>query len=641
MKKITLLWAVMLLAQFTFGRSLYHPSNFTFQHYPTVKNHQLAFTYSGRLARFDKTVIELLYYKDQHLHINEISLSSNKQGIKGQAVLPKDVSAFALSVFNERVGTDNNAGAGYVFCIYNNSKPVKGAVMNKSLLLTSGRVGVSKAVYQKALQLQHKEFSIHPQLKQKYILPHLKAFIKYSSKNYQLAERKLNEIFKDLIHSDASEGSLINIMRLYAAMHRQGSRDSVLQIIMNKYPHGVGAAMFELNTIKNYKNPDSMGVGLLHFKKKFNQLNFKEPVLAKLLSSVYNQIAFKYFQKKEYTKMLSYLSRVPLHLLKATYLVINYNRLVHLKAPMSDSFVRALSSQALEAITKAKNQRPDDQSPTTWKKLINDYYAPIIDIHARALAMSDDIEGAIKAEKGILPFNAGYTGNFNLHYLDYISRSGNDDMLLTEAQDIYVHNKPCPGIDSIIETAYHRSTGSSNEEYLIFREKLDSLSNLNKIKNLKEGMLHIETPLFTLKDLNGVDVSLQNLRGKVVILDFWATWCRPCIESFKGMKRLKDKYKDDKEVVFLFIDEDDPQPNEESRIKKIRDFLQEKNYRFRVLLDTKDKNSVQQKYFISGIPVKVVIDKKGIMQFKEIGYSGDLHKLVNQMDSMINILKEK
>src|SRR5699024_2088828 len=226
-------------------------------------------------------------------------------------------------------------------------------------------------------------------------------------------------------------------------------------------------------------------------------------------------------------------------------------------------------------------------------------------------------------------------------YLDYISRSGNDDMLLTEAQDIYVHNKPCPGIDSIIETAYHRSTGSSNEEYLIFREKLDSLSNLNKIKNLKEGMLHIETPLFTLKDLNGVDVSLQNLRGKVVILDFWATWCRPCIESFKGMKRLKDKYKDDKEVVFLFIDEDDPQPNEESRIKKIRDFLQEKNYRFRVLLDTKDENSVQQKYFISGIPVKVAIDKKGIMQFKEIGYSGDLHKLVNQMDSMINILKEK
>ncbi len=616
--------------------------NFTFRHYPTVKEGQIAFTYSGKLAHFNTTIIELLYFKDQHLHIDKVALSYTEKGIKGRALLPENTSAFALSVYNNQVGTDDNGGLGYAFCTYRNGKPVKEALMNKSLLLTSGKLGVSEETHQKALQLQQKQCAMYPQLKQKYMLPRLQSLIRYDHENRQSIENKINALFKDSIHSDASEGSLIKMMQLYTALHRQKPADSVLQIIVNKFPDGVGAAIVELNQIKKEEEPDSMAVALRHFKKKFGQLGLKKnPFLAERLSKVYNNIAFKYFHKKEYEKMLLYLSQIPLHLLKATYLVINYNRMTYLEIPMSVSFIHDLSAQALQAIAKAKKNRPDDESPSTWKKLINDYYPSIVDIHARALAMSGNVAGAIDTEKSILSFNSGYTGNFNRHYLDYISRSGNNDKFLSEARDIYVQNKSCPGIDSILKVAYHESTGSSDVKYLAFKKNLDSLARGNRIKALEKEMLQMEAPLFTLKDLDGKEVALHDLRGKVVVLDFWATWCRPCIESFKGMKRLKDKYKSDDEVVFLFIDEDDPQPNESSRIKKINDFLQGKGYRFRVLLDNKGKNSVQRQYLTTGIPVKVVIDRNGVMQFKSIGYSGDLRKLVKQMETKINVLREE
>jgi thiol-disulfide isomerase/thioredoxin len=127
------------------------------------------------------------------------------------------------------------------------------------------------------------------------------------------------------------------------------------------------------------------------------------------------------------------------------------------------------------------------------------------------------------------------------------------------------------------------------------------------------------------------------LKGKVVVLDFWATWCGPCKASFPAMQTAVNKYKDDANVVFLFIDtreNKEPQPMKDDAAK----FVKDNNYTFHVLLDEKDK--IIANYNVSGIPTKFVIDPKGNVKYTSVGYNGNADELVQELSLMVENAKK-
>jgi peroxiredoxin len=112
---------------------------------------------------------------------------------------------------------------------------------------------------------------------------------------------------------------------------------------------------------------------------------------------------------------------------------------------------------------------------------------------------------------------------------------------------------------------------------------------------------------FSLRDLQGKAWTLKSLRGKVVLVNFWATWCPPCRKEMPDLDALYREFKD-RGFVILAISDEEP--------AKVAQFLKEKGYTYPILLDPGRK--VNQQFRIEGIPKSFVYDRNGKLAAQSI-----------------------
>ncbi|HBH11624.1 MAG: Alkyl hydroperoxide reductase/ Thiol specific antioxidant/ Mal allergen [Clostridiales bacterium 38_11] len=135
----------------------------------------------------------------------------------------------------------------------------------------------------------------------------------------------------------------------------------------------------------------------------------------------------------------------------------------------------------------------------------------------------------------------------------------------------------------------------------------------------------VYAPEFELEDLDGNIVKLVDLKGKNVLLNFWATWCPFCIDEMPDLQLLYEKYKDDNFIVLAV--------NVQESAEKARSYLEETGIELPVLLD-KDSR-IAALYGANSIPLTIVINKDGVAV---TGYKGRM--TIEQMETIYEMLVE-
>ena len=132
-------------------------------------------------------------------------------------------------------------------------------------------------------------------------------------------------------------------------------------------------------------------------------------------------------------------------------------------------------------------------------------------------------------------------------------------------------------------------------------------SILKTAKMIQPGL---EVPDFAFPDINGQEVSLSAQRGKVVLVNVWATWCPPCRREMPSMQRLYEKFKGKNfEILAVSIDSEEREA--------VAPFMRKMNLTFPALLDPGE--TIRSLYGITGVPESFIIDKQGILVKKIIG----------------------
>ena len=146
-------------------------------------------------------------------------------------------------------------------------------------------------------------------------------------------------------------------------------------------------------------------------------------------------------------------------------------------------------------------------------------------------------------------------------------------------------------------SAETEKNGTGTEKQEAAADQGDGVIEFKPGMPIKEG---VQAPDFTGELIDGTSITLSELQGKPVIINFWATWCGPCVKEMPAFERLKDDFGDKIGIIAVNCGDD---------AGTVKDFVEENGYTFPVVLD--EEYSISMLYPTNSIPYTVVVDAEG------------------------------
>ena len=279
--------------------------------------------------------------------------------------------------------------------------------------------------------------------------------------------------------------------------------------------------------------------------------------------------------------------------------------------------------------------KPKTSSAKEWKESRGFELGMNLFIHGKVLHKQGKLKEASQELKEAVDLTMDYYPQEALNnlYLTVLAELGENDEIMSAAENFITTGNSSEVVLEKLKEAYI----AKNDGIKGFDEYMSKFSEMAKqmlIDELKNEIINEPAANFTLTDLQGNQVSLSDFKGKNVIVDFWATWCGPCLRSFPGMKIAQEKLESEGNTKFLFVNTWERVDN---KLENAKEFIAKNQYPFHVLMDT--ENEVVAEYKVTGIPTKFIIDKEGNIRFRSIGFRGNTQKIVDEIEVMLDLIK--
>lgn len=578
------------------------------------------------------------FYSTSNPKGKKIELVKDGELYKGEIATADSTTLVGLAFY---VGEQKDESpAGYLLEFTKDGKVAAETYVNEAFLYgLAGNYYLGLALdNEKGAMLYKKAFAIKPALKEKQLTSYLGMELKA---NKEAGTKLIDECIKKVSAIKApKEQDLILNLNLYAMLKKKQQADSVKAIVLKKFPNGNYAYGQDINALYKEKNASTIEQKANHLVSKFKLDKSKKADAAKL-NSIYSVLAEAYAKAKNDEKFEAYANKVDAKTTKASL----FNEYAWTMAEKNEhvEFATKISKQSLDLIEQAKNDEMPSYYSTKedYVKALDQSWGMYADTYALLLYNQGKFKEALTVQEKAIAFYKTVPPDVNTRYVTYLIKDGQDEKAYTEAEQLIKDGKGSDSLKADFKMLYTKlKKADSYEAYIAVIER----AALEKEKTAwTKKMIKVPAPGFSLVNLKGEKVSLTDLKGKIVVLDYWATWCGPCVASFPGMQKAMAKYSSNPNVVFLFVN---TWQTEENREKVVTDFIAEKKLNFNVLYDTKNvkdpsKFDVVSAYKVDGIPTKFIIDGDGNIRFKAVGFSGSDDGVVKEIDSMIELLTSK
>lgn len=579
------------------------------------------------------------FYSGSNPKAKKLELVKDGELYRGEIATADSITLVGLAFY---VGEQkDDAPSGYILEFTKDGKVAAETYINEAFLYGLAgnyylgftlNTGKSAALYKKAFELK-------PALKEKQLVNYLSMEMKT---NKDIGSKLIEEHIKRVSAiKEPKEQDLSLNLNLYNMLKKKPQADSVKTILLKKFPTGNFAYGQEMNALyaeKDAATIEQKGTAMI-VKYKFDASRKAD---AAKLNSINSLIANAYAKTTDNEKFELYAGKIDNKLSRASA----YNQFAWPLAEKNENvaFASKISKQSLELIEQAKNDEMPSYYSTKeeYLKSLNQTYGMYADTYALLLYHQGKFKEALATQEKALPmYGENVTPDVATRYVTYLIKDGQKEKAFIEAEKLIKEGKGSDSLKTDFKNLYTSLKKSGTYDSYI--ANLEKEASAKAMAEWTKKMINIPAPTFTLANLKGEKVSLADLKGKIVVLDYWATWCGPCVASFPGMQKAMAKYSGNPNVVFLFVN---TWQTEENREKVVTDFIAGKKLNFNVLYDTKNakdpsKFDIVSAYKVDGIPTKFIIDGEGNIRFKAVGFSGSDDGVVKEIDSMISLLTSK